>query len=122
MSTGITAVRRMFDAFASGDVSSVEEYIHDDYLNPDSLERSDAGGPESFAGNAAWLNNVLSGIKFSGLEISEGEGFALARVILVGVVWACRASVVCRKSVVGVPVMAASGPNGLRRVERSCHD
>lgn len=84
MSTGIMAVRRMFDAFASSDVSSAEEYIHDDYLNPDSLERSDARGPEGFAENVKWLHNAFSDIKFSELEISEGSGFVLARVIMSG--------------------------------------
>jgi nogalonic acid methyl ester cyclase / aklanonic acid methyl ester cyclase len=84
MSTGVKAIRRMFDAFASGDVSGAEEYIHDDYLNPDSLERSAARGPEGFAGNVKWLHNAFSDLKFSELEISEGGGFVLARVIMSG--------------------------------------
>jgi nogalonic acid methyl ester cyclase/aklanonic acid methyl ester cyclase len=84
MSTGISAVRRMFNAFASGDVSNANEYIHDDYVNPDSLERSASHGPKSFEENVKWLRNAFSDLDFSELEIVDGDGFVLARVIMSG--------------------------------------
>lgn len=84
MTAASTAFRRMLDAFASGDASTADEYIHDTYLNPDSLERSDSRGPKSFTENVEWLNAAFSEIGFSELEISEGHGFLLGRVIMHG--------------------------------------
>jgi nogalonic acid methyl ester cyclase / aklanonic acid methyl ester cyclase len=84
MGAGTDAVRRMFGAFASGDASSAEEYIHDNYLNPDSLERSDSRGPKSFQENVEWLNNAFSDLSFSELEIQENPSVVLARVVMSG--------------------------------------
>ena len=84
MSRDVTAVRRMFEAFASGDTSRAAEYIHDDYLNPASLERSDLRGPASFADNVKWVRTAFSGLSFAELEVDEGHGFVLVRVIMSG--------------------------------------
>ena len=84
MSSGIDAVRRMLEAFASGDCDGAEDYIHEDYLNPDSLERSDSRGPRSFEENVKWLHDAFSDIKFSELEQHEGHGIVLKRVIMSG--------------------------------------
>ncbi len=84
MGDGTKAVRRMFESFASGDTSSAGEFIHDDYLNPDSLERSSSRGPKSFQENVEWLNSAFSDLSFSELEISENDSYVLARVVMSG--------------------------------------
>jgi len=84
MSDDIKAVRRMFEAFASGDTSTAGDYIHETYLNPASLERSDKRGPESFAENVKWVRTAFSGLAFSELEMESSNGWVLTRVIMSG--------------------------------------
>ena len=59
------------------ETATYEDYIHEDYLNPDSLERSDSRGPRSFEENVEWLHDAFSDIKFSELEQHEGHGIVL---------------------------------------------
>lgn len=84
MSDAINAVRRMFEGFATGKVDDAAEYIHPDYLNPDSLERSDKRGPESFAQNVAWLQAVFSDLHFEENKYAEVGDIVFARVIMSG--------------------------------------
>jgi nogalonic acid methyl ester cyclase/aklanonic acid methyl ester cyclase len=84
MSDAIANVRRMIEGFASGKVDDAEEYIHDNYLNPDSLERSSSRGPASYRENVAWLRGVFSELHFDEISIEQGGDIVLARFLMSG--------------------------------------
>lgn len=60
------AVARMFAAVETGDLSNVEEYLADDYLNHESVGdgRSDKRGPDEFKDSAEWLRTSFSDLHF----------------------------------------------------------
>lgn len=61
MSERIDIVRKMVNAYNTGSVDDVAEFIHDEYLNPGALEHMpDLRGPESFALAVKWLKLTFS--------------------------------------------------------------
>jgi nogalonic acid methyl ester cyclase/aklanonic acid methyl ester cyclase len=84
MSEAVTVLRRMFQGFATGKVDDAAEYIHPDYLNPDSLERSDKRGPEGFAETVAWLRNAFSELHFDEIGFGQAGELATASVMMSG--------------------------------------
>lgn len=60
MSAQINAVRRMINAYNTGQTDDVAEYVHEEYLNPATLEHMDLRGPESFAMAVNWLRMTFS--------------------------------------------------------------
>jgi nogalonic acid methyl ester cyclase/aklanonic acid methyl ester cyclase len=60
MSRSIDAVRRMVGAYNTGKTDDVDEYIHQEYLNPASMEHTDLRGPAAFALAVKWLRMTFS--------------------------------------------------------------
>jgi nogalonic acid methyl ester cyclase/aklanonic acid methyl ester cyclase len=60
VSAHIEAVKRMIEAYNTGNTDDVAEFIHDDYLNPASLEHMDLRGPAAFAMAVKWLKMTFS--------------------------------------------------------------
>ncbi|GHF27756.1 hypothetical protein [Streptomyces fumanus] len=74
MSEAIDAVRQMFQAFATGKIADAQEYIHPEYINPATLERSEKRGPENFTDSIDWLRNVLFRTSLRGNSLPRGRG------------------------------------------------
>lgn len=60
MSEQIDAVRRLINAFNTGETDDVKEYIHPDYVNPATLEHGIGPGPEGFAMVVGWVRATFS--------------------------------------------------------------
>lgn len=81
----INLVRRVFEAFNTGDTSTVHEFISDDYINRESRRakdsyRSKLRGPEAFIDTIKSLRSAFPDLHYEEQEIiSHGN-----KVILVG--------------------------------------
>lgn len=85
MSAQIEAVRRMVRAYNTGDTADVSEYIHDEYLNPASMEHMDARGPEAFAMAVRWLRMTFSPeCRLEETRIEERGDWVRAYLVLYG--------------------------------------
>jgi nogalonic acid methyl ester cyclase / aklanonic acid methyl ester cyclase len=60
MSSQSEAVRRVINAFNTGKTEDVDEYVHDEYLNPATLEHGISQGPQAFAMVVAWVRRTFS--------------------------------------------------------------
>jgi nogalonic acid methyl ester cyclase / aklanonic acid methyl ester cyclase len=60
VSAHIEAVKRMVEAYNTGNTEDVADFIHDEYLNPASLEHMDLRGPAAFAMAVKWLKMTFS--------------------------------------------------------------
>jgi nogalonic acid methyl ester cyclase/aklanonic acid methyl ester cyclase len=77
-------VRRIFRAFETGDVSDAADYLHPDYFNRESGDRSNARGPDELAHSVAWLRGAFSELKFEEQDVVvSGEKVAM-RVVMSG--------------------------------------
>jgi len=58
----------MFEAFHTGDLSHVHEFISVDYLNYEALDdeedRTTRCGPEEFTATVTWLRSVYTDLRF----------------------------------------------------------
>lgn len=84
MSEAIDVVRRMVQAFATGKTEDASDYIHSEYLNPATLERSDKRGPESFTDSVHWVRNAFSELHLEEIEYREGGGYVTAYLVMSG--------------------------------------
>jgi nogalonic acid methyl ester cyclase / aklanonic acid methyl ester cyclase len=82
------AVRKMFEAISTGDVSNVADYISKDYVNleamDDSEERSNLRGPEEFVATVKLLRGAFSDIHYEEQEIIVEENRVALRTIETG--------------------------------------
>ena len=84
MSEQIEIVKRMVNAYNTGKIDDVEEFIHPEYLNPALLERSGKRGPEGFADSVRWLRNAFSELHFEEIEFREGGDCVTAHLMMSG--------------------------------------
>ena len=85
MSDYIRAVRRMINAYNTGDVKDVADYIHPEYLNPASLEHMSLRGPDAFAMAVKWLRMTFSeDAHLEEIGLEEREHWVRAHVVLYG--------------------------------------
>ncbi|HEX3971567.1 MAG TPA: ester cyclase [Stellaceae bacterium] len=80
----IANVRRMFKAFETGDLHDAAEYVHPEYFNRESDDRTNARGPDELAHSVAWLRGAFSELKFEEQDVVvSGEKVAM-RVVMSG--------------------------------------
>jgi nogalonic acid methyl ester cyclase/aklanonic acid methyl ester cyclase len=85
MSLQVDAVRRLINAFNTGKTEDVDEYIHEEYLNPASLEHGIAQGPQAFAGIVAWVRHTFSEEAFlDEVRVEERGEWVRAYLVLYG--------------------------------------
>ncbi|MFC9975266.1 SnoaL/DnrD family polyketide biosynthesis methyl ester cyclase [Spirillospora sp. NPDC127200] len=86
MSEQIETVRRMVNAYNTGKVDDVEEFIHPEYLNPGAMEHyRDLLGPEAFALAVKWLRMTFSEEVFlDEIGYEENRNWVRARLVLYG--------------------------------------
>lgn len=85
MSDYIRTVRRMINAYNTGDVKDVADYIHPEYLNPASLEHMSLQGPDAFAMAVKWLRMTFSeNAHLEEIGIEEREQWVRAHLVLYG--------------------------------------
>lgn len=60
MSHQVESVRRLIAAINTGKTDDVDEYIHEEYLNPATLEHGIAQGPQAFAQIVGWVKATFS--------------------------------------------------------------
>ncbi|WP_344482981.1 ester cyclase [Streptomyces amakusaensis] len=75
----------MINAYNTGEVEDVGEYIHHEYLNPATLEHMDLRGPESFALAVKWLRMTFSDeARLEEVRIEERGDWVRAHLVLYG--------------------------------------
>jgi nogalonic acid methyl ester cyclase/aklanonic acid methyl ester cyclase len=80
----IAKVRRIFKAFETGDLSDAADYVHPEYFNRESDDRTNARGPDELAHSVAWLRSAFSDLKFAEQDtVIAGEKVAV-RVVMSG--------------------------------------
>ncbi|MFC7330968.1 SnoaL/DnrD family polyketide biosynthesis methyl ester cyclase [Marinactinospora rubrisoli] len=83
--SNIEVVRRMVNAYNTGKVDDVDEFIHPEYLNPGALEHSNLRGPDAFALAVKWLKATFSDDAFlDEIGIEERGDWCRARLVLYG--------------------------------------
>jgi len=80
----IAATRRVFKAFETGDVSDAADYLHRDYVNRESEDRTAARGPAELAHSVAWLRSAFSELKFEERDILVSGDKVAMRVVMSG--------------------------------------
>jgi nogalonic acid methyl ester cyclase/aklanonic acid methyl ester cyclase len=80
----IANVRRIFKAFETGDVSDAADYLHPDYVNRESDDRTDARGPDELAHSVAWLRGAFSELKFAEQDVLISGDKVAVRVVMSG--------------------------------------
>ncbi len=80
----IAHVRRIFKAFETGDVSDAADYLHPDYLNRESDDRTNARGPGELAHSVAWLRGAFSDLKFEEQDVVAAGDKVAMRVVMSG--------------------------------------
>lgn len=80
----IANVRRIFKAFETGDTSGAAEYLHPDYFNRESDDRSNARGPDELAHSVAWLRAAFSELKFDEQDVLVSGDKVAMRVVMSG--------------------------------------
>lgn len=84
MSQAVAAVRRMFSAMETGNVSDAADYIHPDFLNPEALDRSDARGPEGWARSVGWFRDTFADVRVHLNDITQVGDRVFASVVVEG--------------------------------------
>ncbi|MEV7559742.1 ester cyclase [Streptomyces sp. NPDC048331] len=85
MSAQLDAVRRMIEAYNTGNTADVAEYIHPDYLNPAAMEHMDLRGPDSFAMAVKWLRMTFSEeARLEEVQLEEKGEWVRAYLVLYG--------------------------------------
>ena len=84
----IVPVRRMFEAFHTGDLSHVHEFISVDYLNYEALDdeddRATRRGPEECTATVTWLRSVYTNLRFEEQEVIVAGEKVVVRSIMSG--------------------------------------
>ncbi|AVH94692.1 hypothetical protein GCM10010497_18990 [Streptomyces cinereoruber] len=86
MTDRIDVVRRMVNAYNTGDVGDVAEFIHAEYLNPGALEHMPTlRGPEAFGLAVKWLKLTFSEEAFlEEISYEENGDWVRAKLALYG--------------------------------------
>lgn len=85
MSPQVDAVRRLVNAFNTGKTEDVDEYIHEEYLNPATLEHGISQGPQAFAAVVGWVRRTFSEEAFlEEVGIEERGEWVRAHLVLYG--------------------------------------
>ena len=66
MSRVLAAARRIFKAFETGDLAGAADFVHPEYVNRESDDRTDARSPAELA---AWLRASFSELKFEERDV-----------------------------------------------------
>lgn len=80
----IANVRRIFKAFETGDLADAADYIHPDYFNRESDDRTNARGPEELAHSVGWLRGAFSELKFEEQDVLVSGDRVAMRVVMSG--------------------------------------
>ena len=65
----IANVRRIFKAFETGDLAGAADFVHPEYVNRESDDRTDARSPAELAHSVAWLRASFSELKFEERDV-----------------------------------------------------
>src|SRR5580698_6827345 len=77
-------VRRIFRAFETGDLAEAGDYIHPDYINRESDDRTAARGPAALAQSVARLRGAFSELKFEEQDVIVTGDKVVMRVVMSG--------------------------------------
>lgn len=81
----IETVRRMINAYNTGETDDVQEYIHPEYLNPAALEHSALRGPDAFALAVKWLRMTFSAeAHLEEVKLEERGSWVRGHLVLYG--------------------------------------
>lgn len=83
----VLAVRRVFAALNTGDLASAQEYVADDYTDPEAPHREDylPQGLEAFAATVDWLRNAFGDLKFEEQEVMSSGDIVVVRALMSGI-------------------------------------
>jgi nogalonic acid methyl ester cyclase / aklanonic acid methyl ester cyclase len=84
MAKAIAAARRIFKAFETGDLADAPEYVHPEYFNRESDDRTNARGPAELAHRVASLRSAFSELKFEERDIVVAGDKIAMRVVMSG--------------------------------------
>jgi nogalonic acid methyl ester cyclase/aklanonic acid methyl ester cyclase len=84
MAQAIAAARRIFKAFETGDLANAADYIHPEYFNRESDDRTAARGPDELAHSVAWLRSAFSELKFDERDMVASGDKVAVRVVMSG--------------------------------------
>lgn len=81
-------IRKAFDAFNTGNLNNIEEFISSDYINhealDDSSDRANLNGPDEFRNSVRLLRNAFADLHFEEKDIITTEDKVVARIIMTG--------------------------------------
>ena len=80
----LATVRRIFRAFETGDLSDAAAYLHPDYDNRETDDRTAARGPAALAQSVAWLRGAFSVLKFEEQDVIVSGDKVVLRVVMSG--------------------------------------
>jgi nogalonic acid methyl ester cyclase/aklanonic acid methyl ester cyclase len=80
----IANARRIFKAFETGDVSDAADYLHAEYFNRESDDRTNTRGPDELAHSVAWLRGAFSELKFAEQDVVAAGDKVVMRVVMSG--------------------------------------
>ncbi|MEU6024229.1 ester cyclase [Micromonospora sp. NPDC048871] len=86
MSKNIDLVKRMVNAYNTGNTDDVEEFIHPEYLNPGAMEHfKDQIGPQTFVMAVKWLKATFSEeVYLEEIGYEENGDWVRAKLVLYG--------------------------------------
>ncbi|WP_078947595.1 ester cyclase [Streptomyces griseus] len=85
MSQQIEAARRMINAFNTGKIDDADEYIHEEYLNPATLEHGINQGPTAFGMVVQWVKRTFSeDAHLEEVRLEERGDWVRAHLVLYG--------------------------------------
>jgi nogalonic acid methyl ester cyclase/aklanonic acid methyl ester cyclase len=84
MAQAVAAARRIFRAFETGDLADAADYIHPEYFNRESDDRTTAHGPDELAHSIAWLRSAFSELKFEERDVVASGDKVAVRVVMSG--------------------------------------
>ncbi|GAB3013254.1 hypothetical protein GCM10023080_095500 [Streptomyces pseudoechinosporeus] len=85
MSHQVEAVRRVINAFNTGEAGDAAEYLHEEYLNPATLEHGIPPGPDGFGMIVKWVKMTFSEeAHLEEVKIEENGEWVRAYLVLYG--------------------------------------
>ena len=85
MSKKTETVRRMVDAYNTGQTENVDEFIHPEYQNPAAKEHADLQGPTAFAFAVQWVKKTFSAdAHLVEVDMEENGDWVRAYLVLYG--------------------------------------
>jgi len=80
----IAAVCRIFRAFETGNLSDAAEYVHPEYFNHESIDRTGSRGPAELAHSVDWLRSAFSELAFHVEDIIATNDRVAVHVVMSG--------------------------------------